>query len=208
MKIIAPVTPKKFTITRGRLQEYEDVDTRKRYWSISEGLFVLDPEAFKGVDPHVMAAAQTRGTNLHVLFGLRLLAEIGLAEKPARPAGIIGNYFDAIEKFIYEKQPRALKVEQPSCNDSLHLAGTPDTQCLIGLDNWIIDLKTGDKRAVHSSQLHAQKKLDGYEKARRLGSLYINRKGDYKLVEHTTDVIDWGGFMGALAVLQWRKQRG
>lgn len=196
------------TCTRGAAQEYHDPQTGKSYFSVSQVLTVMDPDAFAGVEPAVLAAAQERGKNLHVLFGLRLLAEGGYADPPARPAGIIGKYYDGIEKFIRERKPKPIKVEQPSINDSFGIAGTLDTESEIDRDDWIIDLKTGIARPVHSAQLHAYKKLKGHEKARRLGSLYINRKGDYKLVEHTTDVIDWAGFMGAVTVLQWRKQRG
>ena len=196
-----------FTCVRGRQQEYQD-ETGKRYWSVSEVLSVIDPSAFAGVDPWVLASAQDRGSSLHVLFGLRLLAEIGLAEMPKRPSGIIGGYYDGIEKFVREQKPRAIRVEETSCNDTLGIAGTDDTECLLDNIDSLIDLKTGPPRVVHAAQLMAYKTMQGREQVKRLYSLYLNKHGDYKLEPHKPDAILWALFQAGLTVLQGRRLYG
>ena len=193
---------------RGKPLEYTDLDSGKAYFSVSQVLKVMDPNAFAGVDPYVMAAAQERGKDLHVLFGLRLLAEIGLAERPTRPSGIIGNYYDGIEKFVREQKPRAIRVEESSINDKLGIAGTDDTECFLDNIDSIVDLKTGPARVVHAAQLMAYKTMQGREKVKRLFSLYINKHGEYKLVPHKPDAMLWALFQASLAVLNGRRMYG
>lgn len=194
--------------TRGAKQEYVDPATKKAYFSVSQVLTVLDPDAFAGIDPFVLAAAQQRGTDLHVLFGLRLLAIAGLGPAPVRPVGIIGKYYDGIDKFVSERKPRPIRIEESSLNDKLGIAGTLDTECWLDDDDSILDLKTGLPRPVHSSQLHLYKTLKGHEKAKRLYSLYITRTGTYRLIEHTHDHVDLAGAHAAISVLRWRQLRG
>jgi len=194
---------------RGRQQEYEDLDTKKRYWSVSEDITVLDPHAFDGVDEAVLEAAAARGKSIHVLFGLLMLAEVGAAEHPHRPSGqVLGGHFDACAKFVSERKPKPEKVEESSVNEKMGYAGTPDLLCLIDDEVWLLDLKTGSPRAVHAVQLHAYKRLTGYTNAKRLGSLYTKNNGTYRVVEHTHEYVDFAGFQAGLAVLNWRRHRG
>lgn len=195
-------------VTRGAPYEYKDPATGKQYFSNSQVLTVLDPHAFDGIDPFVLAAAQDRGTDLHVLFGLRLLAINGIGAPPQRPTGIIGKYYEGIERFVEERKPRPIKVEESSFNDVLKIAGTLDTNCWLDDDDTLLDLKTGPERAVHSPQLHGYKLLDAYRKAKRLCSLYIRRTGDYKLVEHTHSHVDLAWFQAGLTVLNGRRMHG
>lgn len=196
--------------TRGAAREYTDLDTRTSYFSNSQVLKALDPKAFDDVDPFVMAAAQQRGTDLHVLFALRVLAEVGACDKPTRPSGIIGKYYDGIEKFVIEKKPRPKRVESSGLNRKLGYAGTLDFDgWMEGLsEEWLLDLKTGPERAVHASQLHGYKHLEGNEKVERVGSLYITKKGDYDLVEHTHEHTAWGAFQLGISMLRWREMKG
>lgn len=199
----------KLICTRGAREEYFYPLKKKHYYSVSQCLFVLDPDAFSGVDPFVMQAAQQRGTDLHVIFGLLLLAHAGLGEAPKRPAGLLGGYFDAMLRFLDERKPRPIRIEESSVNEAFGYAGTPDTESILDDDDdWIIDLKTGNPRPVHACQLHAYKRMQGYEQAKKLGSLYIRKNGTYKLEPHHTDYVDWSGFQSAITVLNWRRLRG
>lgn len=197
-------------ITRGAAREYADLDKGQSYYSVSQVLKALDPNAFEGIDPYVMAAAQQRGTDLHVLFALRVMAEVGACDKPARPSGILGKYYDGIEKFVYERRPNPRSMESSSVNRDLGYAGTLDFNGRIDDQPavWILDLKTGPARAVHASQLHGYWHLEGNEKAKRVGSLYLTKKGDYDLVEHTHEHTAWGAFQLGLSMLRWREMKG
>ena len=193
---------------RGRQREYEDPASRKRYWSVSEVLHVLDPNAFVGVDPAVMAAAQERGTDLHNIFALVLLSLRGIGQRPERPAGILGGHFDAMMKFAKERKPVPEAVEEAGVNQREGYAGRPDTRCwLDGFsgDLWTLDLKSGDERPVHAAQLvGGYKRLEGYEKCARFASLYTRKTGDYRFVEHTHDHLSTSWFKAGLAVLNGR----
>ena len=193
---------------RGAIHEYQDRDTLKKYFSVSQVLTVLDPGAFKGIDPYVLAAAQDRGKDLHILFAVSLLSVVKVSSPPIRPNGIIGRYCDAIDKFIRERRPIPIRIEESSVNEKLGYAGTADTECQLDEtpEHWIIDLKTGPERAVHSAQLiGGYKRLKGYEKAKRFGSLYIRRDGTYTLVEHTHNHVDQAWFDAGLSVLNGRR---
>lgn len=200
----------KLLCTRGAPYEYQDPTTGKRYYSVSQVLTVLDPDAFKGIDPFILASAQQRGTDLHVLFALTMLWSIGKAAKPIIPPGTIERYYRGITKFRIERKPVPIRVEAQGINDKLQTAGTLDFHGLIDdrPEEWVIDLKTGPERAVHSVQLiGGYKRLSGSEKAKRFGSLYITRNGDYDLVEHTHNHVDQSGFDGGLVTLNWRRHR-
>lgn len=192
---------------RGQPYEYKDVDTGKAYYSVSQVLFTLDPDAFTGIDLYVLAAAQDRGKDLHLIFALWLLSRLNLAARPDRPSGLLGGYYDALEKFMQERKPVPIKVEQSSINDKEGYAGTADTECTLDgkPEHSLIDLKTGPPRAVHAAQLHAYKKMEGYEKVKRIHSLYITKLGTYTLIEHTTSHIDWSWFQSGLNVLNGRR---
>jgi hypothetical protein len=200
----------KLICTRGFQYEYIDPETRKQYFSVSQVLQVMDPDAFAGIDPFILAAAQDRGKDLHILFALTMLWIKGIGEKPIIPGGTIGKYYMGITKFMAERKPRAIRVEAQGVNDKLKTAGTLDFHGTLDdiPTEWIIDLKTGPERAVHSAQLiGGYKRLSGSEKAKRFASLYITKTGTYHLQEHTHDHVDQAGFDGALTTLNWRRHR-
>ena len=193
--------------TRGAAYEYTDQDTKRGYFSCSQVLDALDPDAFSMVPPEVLEAAGKRGEQLHVLFGLLLLSRLNLCAKPERPAGTLGGYFDAMEKFIAEHNPIPVRVEESSVNDSLRYAGTPD--CLVLMQGLLIliDLKTGGKRAVHKTQLVAYSKMDGYTEAKKLATLYVHADGTYKLdyVPKADQALHLAWFQAGLSVLHGRR---
>lgn len=192
---------------RGAPYEYTDIDSGRTYFSVSQCLSVLDPHAFDAVPTEVLEAAQQRGIDLHILFGLLLLARLNLCEKPERPADLLGGYFDAMEKFIQDYDPQPLQVEEPSVNDEKKYAGTPDCLLTIGKDQVLIDLKTGGKRAVHKTQLIAYKAMKGYTDAKKLATLYVHADGTYKLdyLPKADESFHVAWFQGGLTVLHGRR---
>ena len=198
----------KLTVNRGATAEYRD-EQGKEYFSVSQHLLVLDPKAFDGVSPHILAAAGMRGEILHRYFALMLAAVVGAAEWPEEPKGVLAKPCQSIARWVERRKPRAIKIEESSVNRELRMAGTPDAHLILDGEEAIIDLKNGICRAVHAVQLHAYRKLEGYEKATRLFSLYSQKDGSMaKLEEHTHQHSDWSGFMAANAVLRWRRLRG
>lgn len=196
------------TVTRGASAEYQD-EKGGWYFSVSQHLTILDPKAFDGVSPYVLAAAGMRGEILHQYFALMLAAVQGVAEWPEEPKGPLAKPFQSIARWVEARNPKALKIETPSVNQSMHMAGTPDTECWLDGDDVLIDLKNGMPRQIHAVQLHAYRKLEGYGNATRLFSLYSQKDGSMaRLEECTHQHSDWAGFVAANAVLRWRRLRG
>lgn len=198
----------KFTITRGASAEYQD-EEGVRYFSVSQHIEILDPNAFSGVSPHVLAAAGMRGEQLHIFFALMVLSVNGLAGWPLRPVGALANPFDSIARWVERMKPKVLPSqppETPAWDRRLRMAGTPDLPCELSGDLAIVDLKNGIPRAVHSAQLHAYQRICRLKA--RLFSLYSQPDGKMaKLVEHTHNHVDWSAMMAANAVLNWRLMR-
>lgn len=192
---------------RGEPFEYTDLDSGRKYFSVSQCLSVLDPHAFDSVPPEVLAAAQQRGTDLHVLFGLLLLSRLYLCEKPERPSGGLAGYFDAMEKFIAEHNPIPVRVEESSVNEAHRYAGTPDCLVLLGKILVLIDLKTGGKRAVHKTQLVAYRAMEGYTEAKKLATFYVHADGTYNLdyVPKADEALHLAWFQAGVAVLNGRR---
>ncbi len=195
------------TCTRGADFEYKDQETGWQGVSYSQVQAVLDPGAFDSVPPEVLAAAQQRGTELHVLFGLLLLSRLGLCEKPERPTCALAGYFVAMEKFISDHHPVPVRVEESSVNEKAGYAGTPDCLVWLGKILVLIDLKTGGKRAVHKTQLVAYRAMDGYTDAKKLATLYVHADGTYKLdyLPKADESLHWAWFQAGLTVLNGRR---
>ena len=193
---------------RGAPFEYTDLDTGRKYFSVSQCLAVLDPHAFDSVPPEVLEAARQRGTDLHLIFGLLLLSRLNLCEKPERPTGELAGYFDGMEKFVAEHQPVPVRVEESSTNEKLGVAGTADCLVWLGKILVLIDLKTGGKRAVHKTQLVAgYRPMNGYSDAKKMATLYVRADGTYKLdyVERVDEALHLAWFQAGLTVLNGRR---
>ena len=194
--------------TRGAEREYKDLDTWTEYYSVSQVLNVLDPHAFDSVSPEVLAAAQQRGTDLHVLFALLLLSRLNICEKPERPSGELAGYSDAMERFIAEHNPVPVRVEEASINEQLGVAGTADCLVWLGKILVLIDLKTGAKRAVHTTQLVAgYRPMTGYTKAKKMATLYVHADGTYQLdyVARADEALHLAWFQAGVTVLNGRR---
>ena len=59
-------------VHRGAPREYKDLDTGEEYFSVSQVLDVLEPDAFKYVSDEVLEATKRRGEKLHMFFSLIL----------------------------------------------------------------------------------------------------------------------------------------
>lgn len=196
------------TVTRGAKAEYQD-EMGRRYFSVSQHIQILDPDAFVGVKPSILAAAGMRGEKLHVYFALMVLAINGVVPWPERPVGLLAKPFDSMALWVEQRKPKvlpSLPPETPVADVRLKMAGTPDLPCMLDDDLAIVDLKNGVPRAAHSAQLHSYRKI--CKMKGRLFSLYSQADGKMaKLVEHTHDYADWSAIMAANAILNWRMLR-
>lgn len=194
----------KLLCTRGAAREYKNPLDGKEYYSHSQVARVIWPDPYAGVEDAVMEFARQRGTDLHRLFFFLMASLRGLCPRPARPAEFAG-YYDAMLKFVEERKPYPLLIEESSKNDKLGVAGTVDLKCRLPHDVWIIDLKTGtEDKAPHAFQVNLYKTFDEYKDAKKLGVLYVREDGTYRLRPVPVNPLAVAVAQNAVSILRWR----
>lgn len=200
----------KLICTRGAAREYRDPATGREYFSFSQVAQVLDPTAYSAVPAAVMADARTRGSRLHLLFGLLLASLKGACEAPEFPEEWKG-YEQAMCRWIGERDTMPVDIEESSVHPSLQYAGTPDASVLAGPKQvrTLVDLKTGSVRSrMHAVQVQAYSKLIGYEDCAARVVLYVSPDGTYSERKVENSAADWAWFQNGLSVLKGREQGG
>lgn len=193
------------TVNRGAQFEYEDPETGKKYFSVSQVRACMW-EGFRFVKPDVLAAAQRRGTLLHRRFALCLGARLDLCAYPPILKEYPG-YCDSMDRFIDDYQPEAERIEEPSKSDKWGVAGCPDGLLKITSVLSITDLKSGDETPVDPCQLLGYHELDDYRCAERMLDVYLNKHGkkpEVKEIKRREHLFDWAAFVNALHLLKWR----
>lgn len=200
----------KLICTRGAAREYRDPATGREYFSFSQVAQVLDPQAYASVPSAIMADARTRGSRLHLLFGLLLASLTGACEAPEFPEEWRG-YESAMWKWISLRGVTPVRIEESSVHPSHEYAGTPDAMVLTG-DNrrrTLVDLKTGSVRSrMHAVQVQAYSRLIGYEDCTSRVVLYVANDGTYSERKIENSAADWAWFQCGLGVLRGREQGG
>ena len=194
-----------YRVTRGQPHEYEEVETGERFFSCSQLLKVLDPHVYSYVDDAIMAEAQARGVDLHKHFFYLMASLRGLCPKPAPPREFLG-YVQAMERWIHDRKPHPLLLEEPSVNRKWGVAGTKDFKGLIDKKVELIDLKTGGPLRIHDAQLNCYRTFEDCQDVQRMRTLYIHKDGTYHdpLVSH--DPMHVAALENAVNVLRWRTQ--
>ncbi len=200
----------KLICARGAAREYRDPATGREYFSFSQVAQVLDPQAYASVPASIMADARTRGSRLHLLFGLLLASLRGVCEAPKFPEEWMG-YKASMCRWIRERDITSVRIEESSVHPSLEYAGTPDALVLAGEKRrrTLVDLKTGSVRSrIHAVQVQAYSRLIGYEDCAARIVIYVANDGTYteRRVEHSA--ADWAWFQNGLSVLKGREQGG
>lgn len=200
----------KLICTRGAAREYRDSATGREYFSFSQVAQVLDPQAYASVPSAIMADARTRGSRLHLLFGLLLASLTGACEAPEFPQEWNG-YWEAMLHWIVDHKVKPCLIEESSTHPSLEYAGTPDALVLAGPKQvrTLVDLKTGSVRSrMHAVQVQAYSKLIGYEDCAARVVLYVSPDGTYSERKVENSAADWAWFQCGLGVLRGREQGG
>lgn len=184
---------------RSRPQQYAD-ETGQRFWSVTEVRHVMDPPS-----PWWTEEARQRGHRLHVYFALALAAVNGLGEMPDEVTGLDG-YCQGIRAWVETERPEVVRLEEPSCNRQLRIAGTPDALVLLGPRKvlTLLDLKTGQPTRTDHAQLLAYRTFEGYSAARAMVDLYVRPDGPPRVLARGPDPHSWAAFLSAVNLLQWR----
>lgn len=200
----------KLICTRGAAREYRDPATGREYFSFSQVAQVLDPQAYASVPSAIMADARTRGSRLHLSFGLLLASLRGVCEAPEFPDEWMG-YKAAMCRWIRDRDIVPIDIEESSVHPSLEYAGTPDALVLAGerQRRTLVDLKTGSVRSrIHAVQVQAYWRLIGYQDCFSRIVLYVSPDGTYTERKVENSSADWAWFQCGLGVLRGREQGG
>lgn len=193
----------KLQCTRGAEYEYTDPVTGEQFFSCSQLLKVLDPNVYAYVDDAVMEAAQQRGVDLHQIFFYWCASLRWLCPVPARPVEF-GGYYDAIGKWIHERKPHPLLLEEPSVNRKWMVAGTKDFKGIIDKKIELLDLKTGGPLRIHDAQLNCYRTFEDCQDVQRMRTLYIHADGTYRDPIVSRDPMHVAALENAVNVLRWR----
>lgn len=159
-------------------------------------------------------SAAERGTNVH-----KLTEDLdrGTFDETCGISPRCQNYVSGYLAAKTELGLIPLDIERRLYHPIWSFAGTIDRLAKISGDEWIIDLKTGQKEKWHGLQTAAYAEL--YQssfprrKPRRRGCLYLKADGTYCLTEHTEET-DRTYFLALFSAhntkiaLGYRKQKG
>lgn len=197
------------TVTRGARYEYYEEETKTPCFSVTQGrTTALD--VYAGVPEQQLAIGRARGAALHAWFWRYLASLDHMIEAPPILPQYAG-YCHAIMKWAEAVHPIPIRLEEPSWNEELGYAGTPDALVVMEPKETItlVDLKTGGTTATDAMQLVAYSKMIGYTSAKKLIDLYIHEDGSYRQVEPTKEerLVDWAAFVNAIQLLKWRAKQ-
>ena len=173
--------------------------------SVTTVMKLLSAFEYDGVRADVLANAANRGSAVHhaienyINFGIEDISE---EYKP---------YFLAFLKFLSDKQPNILAVEEKVYHRFLRYAGTVDLICEINGEVYLIDFKT---TAVMMRRL-TEVQLEAYKQAVQSHGFKIDKKaivhlkndGTYRFEPQGNDSECWNVFGSLLTVNSYMKQK-
>ena len=185
-------------------RNYRDEQTGKRFWAVSEALNVLDPDRFSVVRKDVLDRAMKRGTQVHSIFADIMATRAGLHgynfQLRAVP-GALRGYATGLFEWAKTHDVRPIKIESPSCDLKFGYAGTPDCLAIVDGIETIVELKSGIEERLNRIQVQAYHRLQGYEKAKALLLLYVDKEGRHKPRPVTPSPHYWAWFLAGVGVL-------
>lgn len=188
-------------------RNYRDEETSKRYWAVSEGLNVLDPDRFSMIRKDVLDKALARGTQVHLIFSdiLATRAKIpGYDFKLERVPAVLRGYATGLYEWADKHNVRPLMIESSSAFRRWGYAGTADALAIVDGVETIVELKSGIEERLNRVQVQAYHKMEGYEGAKRLLLLYVDKNGHHKPRPVDPSPHDWAWFCSSLGVLTGR----
>ena len=191
----------KLLCDRTARQHYRDPDTGKAYFSVSQVRAVMFDASRWYTEE-----SRRRGQLLHRRGAFCLGALRNLCPYPSAIPGLEG-YCHSQDRFIEEFTPLPLKIEEPSCNPDLGLAGCPDFLAEINGTVWLVDWKSGEETPTDPVQLLAYHSFDSYTGATVLADLYLDATGKMPRIERRKKAKfarDWAVFLSALNLLRWQ----
>lgn len=195
---------------RGTEQEYEDVESGQRFFSVSQ-IRTIAYDSMRMVPHEYLEAARERGTWVHRFLWQHLAARAGLLEFPPLTPRIEG-YCTSIVNWAEENAVHPLLLEYKSCNRKLGYAGQVDGKVLHGKKEveTLMDGKSGVPTVTDQMQLLLYNEMDDL-KSKQLLDVYFQADGSRaieKFVDIRLKITEWPWAMSALGVLKGRINHG
>jgi hypothetical protein len=158
-------------------------------------------------DPATLTLAGWRGSLIHAAtLKVDNGEDTGVADAPAL-AGYVEAYASFCSAHIFVGS--SVWSEQPICDPTLGVAGTPDRVGYLGeqLHGAVLDLKTGEPDPSIGVQLAAYRYLlraNGMPVAHRL-SVHLRPNGTFRVHEYT-DSGDEAAFLAAVTIYRWQQR--
>ena len=166
---------------------------------------------FSMVAPDVLEHARQRGVAVHKCVQLDIKDD--LLEESVVPE--IAGYLAAWRRFRTEGQIKSADFgapELPLYHPTLHFAGTPDVPLFFGGRWSVLDIKTAEAMgATWALQTAAYRELlnvnttKGEHLIEDRYSLRLRADGTYRLDQYK-DRVDWGVFLSALTLTNWKRK--
>lgn len=179
----------KLHVTRGARYEYTDEETGKHFFSASQVLGVLDPDAFRDVEYETLEGAQYRGRRVHMLFARVLAWKAGLYPAPPTCEPVFRGYLASMMTLVTQEDLTPILIEHKDVDPQLPVAGTFDAKVWWGTKRLITltDLKTGkQKRRAHRVQLQLYRRFLINKDVKQMCTIYAQQDGRTALVEWVT----------------------
>jgi len=193
----------KLVVDRTAPYHYSDPATGQRFFSVSQVRNVLWPYVERENDE----ATRRRGTEIHLYWGLLLGSRAGLCPLP-EPVFEYEGYCRALREAADVLKVRPIRIEDPSYNLEMGIAGQPDTLAWVS-GPWkerigLIDVKTGMETKTDGVQLMLYKTLQGYESAKVMLDLYVRVDGGFQIKERVYDPHAMAWALNGIGVLKGR----
>lgn len=188
-------------------RNYRDEQTGKRFWAVSEVLNVLDPDRFATVQKDVLSRAMKRGTQVHAIFAnlLATRAKIpGYSFDLTRVPAVLRGYASGLQQWAAQHRVMPIRIEWSSRFQKWGYAGTADSLALVDGVETIVELKSGIEERLNRVQVQVYHKMEGYEHAKQLLLLYVDKDGNVKDRPVDPSPYDWAWFCAGVGVLNGR----
>lgn len=190
---------------RGQAREYVLPETGERFFSVSQVRKLLD-NTYAFAKPEHLEAGRIRGNAVDRYLSFLLLSRVGCADVPVPVQGYEG-YCESVLKWVEKHKVEPIRVQEPSFNRKLQLAGCPDAQVLYGTKRIIAlpDLKTGKPIKTDGIQVLLYKTFEHYTDSKFILDVYAQADGSIaEEEERRSDPCAMAAAMGAVAILNWR----
>jgi len=175
--------------------------------SVTQVISAAGLSNYDHVPADVLQAACEFGANVHKACEYSDKWSLDLASLD--PA--LAPYLSAWVKFLSDYSAEVVEIEAPLYSPKYKFCGTPDRIAYIGGRLFVIDIKTATTilpcvavQTAGYAQLYRE-----HSNAKKISRMAVQLKADgYKVITYKDDLADWGTFLAALNITNWKRMKG